>query len=109
MPGLAIAAAHGSAGAPHVPGVSTNEDSYDTGEPLVGQLARRQAIPNLKGTIYSAERFTGRCFDEAKTDGFDIVPDGHGNARFKIRDKLRAPEDISALVLRKLADDAGNE
>lgn len=57
----------------------------DTGEPLVGQLARRQAIPNPKGTVYSAECSTGRCFDEvpdeAKADGFDTVPDEHGKAR----------------------------
>ncbi|MFJ4849833.1 MULTISPECIES: molecular chaperone DnaK [unclassified Streptomyces] len=85
----------------------------DTGERLVGQLARRQAILNPKGTIYSAKRFIGRRYDEipeeAKAVGFDVVPDEHGNARFKIRDKLYAPEEISALVLRKLADDAGKQ
>ncbi|MFF4231835.1 molecular chaperone DnaK [Streptomyces sp. NPDC001820] len=85
----------------------------DTGERLVGQLARRQAILNPKGTIYSAKRFIGRRYDEisdeAKAVGFDVVPDEHGNARFKVRDKLYAPEEISALVLRKLADDAGKQ
>ncbi|WP_327676748.1 molecular chaperone DnaK [Streptomyces sp. NBC_00467] len=85
----------------------------DTGERLVGQLARRQAILNPKGTIYSAKRFIGRrhdeISDEAKAVGFDVVPDEHGNARFKVRDKLYAPEEISALVLRKLADDAGKQ
>ncbi|MGW3724402.1 molecular chaperone DnaK [Streptomyces sp. NPDC000851] len=85
----------------------------DTGERLVGQLARRQAILNPKGTIYSAKRFIGRHYDEisdeAKAVGFDVVPDEHGNARFKVRDKLYAPEEISALVLRKLADDAGKQ
>jgi hypothetical protein len=47
----------------------------DSGERLVGQLARRQAILNPKGTIYSAKRFVGRKFDEvsdeAKAVGFD--------------------------------------
>ncbi|MFE6130038.1 Hsp70 family protein, partial [Streptomyces sp. NPDC056437] len=85
----------------------------DTGERLVGQLARRQTILNPKGTIYSAKRFIGRrhdeISDEAKAVGFDVVPDEHGNARFKVRDKLYAPEEISALVLRKLADDAGKQ
>ncbi|WP_405575416.1 molecular chaperone DnaK [Streptomyces sp. NBC_01167] len=85
----------------------------DTGERLVGQLARRQAILNPKGTIYSAKRFIGRrhdeISDEAKAVGFDVVPDEHGNARFQVRDKLYAPEEISALVLRKLADDAGKQ
>ncbi|WP_308800148.1 molecular chaperone DnaK [Agromyces silvae] len=83
----------------------------DTGERLVGQLARRQAILNPKGTISSAKRFIGRNFDEveaeAKAVGFDIVPGPNGEARFTIRGKLYAPEEISALVLRKLADDAG--
>ncbi len=47
------------------------------GERLVGQLARRQAILNPKGTIYSAKRFIGRRFDEvdseAKAVSFDVV------------------------------------
>jgi molecular chaperone DnaK (HSP70) len=46
------------------------------GERLVGQLARRQAILNPKGTIYSAKRFIGRRFDEvsdeSKAVGFDV-------------------------------------
>ena len=83
----------------------------DTGERLVGQLARRQAILNPKGTISSAKRFIGRKFDEveeeAKAVGFDIAPGPNGEARFTIRGKLYAPEEISALVLRKLVDDAG--
>jgi molecular chaperone DnaK len=85
----------------------------DTGERLVGQLARRQAILNPKGTIYSAKRFIGRrndeISDEAKAVGFDVVADDQGNARFSVRDKQYAPEEISALVLRKLADDAGKQ
>ena len=83
----------------------------ENGERLVGQLARRQAILNPKGTIYSVKRFIGRRYEEveeeAKQVTFDVVPDEHGNARIKVRDKLYAPEEISALILRKLADDAG--
>jgi molecular chaperone DnaK len=82
----------------------------DNGERLVGQLARRQAILNPKGTISSAKRFIGRKYDEiseeAKAVGFDVVPGPNGEARFDIRGKLYSPEEISALVLRKLADDA---
>jgi molecular chaperone DnaK len=82
----------------------------DSGERLVGQLARRQAILNPKGTIYSAKRFIGRNFDEvaeeAKAVAFDVVPDENGVVRFDIRGKRYAPEEISALVLRKLAEDA---
>ncbi|MFJ3863863.1 molecular chaperone DnaK [Streptomyces nigra] len=85
----------------------------DTGERLVGQLARRQAILNPKGTIYSAKRFIGRHFDEisdeARAVAYDVVEGPGGVARFKVRDKLYAPEEISAQVLRKLADDASKQ
>ncbi|HEY6737429.1 MAG TPA: molecular chaperone DnaK [Actinopolymorphaceae bacterium] len=82
----------------------------DTGERLVGQLARRQAVLNPKGTIYSAKRFIGRRFDEigdeAKAVGFDVVSGPDGVVRFDVRGKQYAPEEISAMVLRKLAEDA---
>src|SRR6266536_2602345 len=82
----------------------------DSGERLVGQLARRQAILNPKGTIYSAKRFTGRRYDEVsdeiKAVGFDVVEGSEGMVRFDVRGKQYAPEEISALVLRKLAEDA---
>jgi molecular chaperone DnaK len=82
----------------------------DQGERLVGQLARRQTILNPKRTIYSAKRFIGRRYDEVTSElnavSYDMVPGPDGAARFKIRDKLSAPEEISALVLRKLAEDA---
>jgi molecular chaperone DnaK len=82
----------------------------ESGERLVGQLARRQSIMNPKGTIYSAKRFIGRRFDEiseeAKAVSFDIVK-GDGDAvRFDVRGKQYAPEEVSAQVLRKLVDDA---
>ena len=83
----------------------------ENGERLVGQLARRQAILNPKGTIYSAKRFIGRRFEEvseeAKAVAFDVVAGPNGEARFNVRGKQYAPEEISAQVLRKLADDAG--
>ena len=82
----------------------------DNGERLVGQLARRQAILNPKGTIYSAKRFIGRHFDEVsdevKAVTFDVVEGSGGTARFEVRGKQYAPEEISALVLRKLTEDA---
>ncbi|MEN3356054.1 MAG: molecular chaperone DnaK [Mycobacteriales bacterium] len=82
----------------------------ESGERLVGQLARRQAILNPKGTIYSAKRFIGRRYDEVSSElnavSFDVVPGPDDAARFTIRGKLYAPEEISAMVLRKLADDA---
>ena len=80
------------------------------GERLVGQLARRQAILNPKGTIYSAKRFIGRRFDEVKSEinavSYDVVAGPDGAARFEIGGKQYAPEEISALVLRKLVEDA---
>ncbi|MFD3483217.1 molecular chaperone DnaK [Streptomyces sp. NPDC058665] len=83
----------------------------DSGERLIGQLARRQAILNPKGTIYSAKRFIGRHYDEisdeAKAVAYDVVEGEGGVARIDVRGKLYAPEEISALVLRKLAEDAG--
>ncbi|MDT5079074.1 MAG: molecular chaperone DnaK, partial [Mycobacterium sp.] len=82
----------------------------DQGERLVGQLARRQAILNPKGTIYSAKRFIGRRHDEVESEltavSFDVVAGPDGMVRFNINGKLYAPEEISALVLRKLVEDA---
>jgi molecular chaperone DnaK len=81
------------------------------GERLVGQLARRQAILNPKGTISSAKRFIGRRFDEVSSEvgavTYDVVAGPDGVVRFAVGGKQYAPEEISALVLRKLADDAG--
>src|SRR5689334_20512669 len=82
----------------------------DNGERLAGQLARRQAILNPKGTITSAKRFVGRRFDEVKSEiqavAYDVVEGPNGAVRFKVHDRLVSPEEVSALILRKLADDA---
>jgi molecular chaperone DnaK len=83
----------------------------ENGERLVGQVARRQAILNPKGTISSAKRFIGRRFEEVESEtkavSFDVVAGSDGAVRFDVRGTLYAPEEISAMVLRKLADDAG--
>jgi molecular chaperone DnaK len=82
----------------------------EQGDRLVGQLARRQAILNPKGTIYSAKRFIGRRYDEVASElgavSFDVVAGPDGAVRFDIRGRQYAPEEISALVLRKLTEDA---
>src|SRR3954447_18805525 len=97
--------AEGSRTTPSVVGFTEN------GERLVGQLARRQGILNPKGTISPAQRFVGRRYDEVTSEintvTFDVVPGPDGSVRFKVRGKLYAPEEISGMVLRKLADDAG--
>jgi molecular chaperone DnaK len=82
----------------------------DAGERLVGQLARRQAVLNPQGTIYSTKRFIGRRFEEITTESdqvsYGVVAGPDGAVRFGVRGKQFAPEEISAQVLRKLADDA---
>ncbi|HEX5200908.1 MAG TPA: molecular chaperone DnaK [Actinoplanes sp.] len=82
----------------------------DSGERLVGQLARRQAVLNPKGTISSAKRFIGRRHTEIKTEAdqvsYDVTAGPDGAVRFAVRGKQYAPEEISAQVLRKLVDDA---
>src|SRR6201993_255464 len=101
---IVIANAEGARTTPSVVAFTEN------GERLGGQLARRQSIMNPKGTIYSAKRFSGRRFDEiseeAKAVSFDVVEGEGGAARFDVRGKQYSPEEISAQVLRKLADDA---
>jgi molecular chaperone DnaK len=81
-----------------------------TGERLVGQLARRQAVLNPENTIYSAKRFIGRRYDEVQNEiknvPFKVVPGPNNAVRFDIQGKQYAPEEISAMVLRKLVDDA---
>src|SRR3981081_1407693 len=82
----------------------------EQGDRLVGQLARRQAILNPKGTIYSAKRFIGRRYEEVTTEldavSFDVVAGPDSAVRFDVKGKQYAPEEISALVLRKLVEDA---
>jgi molecular chaperone DnaK len=83
----------------------------EDGQRLVGQVAKRQAILNPEATIYSAKRFIGRKWDEvteeSKGVSYKVVKGPNDAVRFEIRGKQYAPEEISALILRKLADDAG--
>jgi molecular chaperone DnaK len=81
-----------------------------TGERLVGQIARRQAVLNPENTIYSAKRFIGRRYGEVQSEiknvPYKVVAGPNDAVRFEIQGKQYAPEEISALILRKLADDA---
>ncbi len=82
----------------------------DSGERLVGQVAKRQAALNPENTLFSAKRFIGRNYKEVEAER-NLVPyqveSGPNDAvRFKIRDKSYAPEEISAMVLKKLVEDA---
>ena len=82
----------------------------DDGRRLVGQVARRQAILNPEATVYSAKRFIGRKWgevdEESKIVSYKVTKDSGDAVRFEVRGKQYAPEEISAQVLRKLADDA---
>ncbi len=81
-----------------------------TGERLVGQLARRQAVVNPQNTIYSIKRFVGRRFDEVQSErdivSYKIKETADGGCKVVIQDKDYTPEEISAVILRKLKDDA---
>ncbi|HEV7584294.1 MAG TPA: molecular chaperone DnaK [Solirubrobacteraceae bacterium] len=83
----------------------------DDGQRLVGQVAKRQAILNPEATIYSAKRFIGRKWgevdEEAKAVSYKVVKGPNDAVRFEVRGKQYAPEEIAAVVLRKLAEDAG--
>src|SRR3954452_2523662 len=83
----------------------------DDGQRLVGQVAKRQAVLNPEATLYSVKRFIGRKWgevdEEAKTVTYKVVKGPEDAVRFEVRGKQYAPEEISALILRKLAEDAG--
>ncbi|HST42829.1 MAG TPA: Hsp70 family protein, partial [Conexibacter sp.] len=82
----------------------------DDGQRLVGQVARRQAILNPEATIYSTKRFIGRRWgevdEEAKIVSYKVVRGPDDAVRFEVRGRQHAPEEISAQILRKLAQDA---
>jgi molecular chaperone DnaK len=82
----------------------------EDGQRLVGQVAKRQAILNPEATIYSIKRFIGRKWqevqEEAKIVSYKVVPGPNDAVRIEVRGKQYSPEEISAMILRKLAEDA---
>ncbi|MBP7578043.1 MAG: Hsp70 family protein, partial [Candidatus Obscuribacter sp.] len=80
------------------------------GERLCGLLARRQAVVNPTNTIYSIKRFVGRRFsevsEEMKIVSYKVKEAPDGGCRVLIGDKDYSPEEISAIILRKLKEDA---
>src|SRR5579863_3156064 len=85
-----------------------------TGERLVGQAAKRQAITNPRNTIFSAKRLIGRKLsevrEEMKSMPFKVVEGKNGDASIEVQigDKTEqfAPQQISAFVLGKMKSDA---
>ena len=81
------------------------------GDRLVGQIAKRQAVMNPENTFYSVKRFIGRRYDEVGTESTEVaykVLNVGNNVKIDCPQAGQqfAPEEISAQVLRKLADDA---
>lgn len=83
-----------------------------TDERFVGELARRQAITNPKNTVYSVKRFIGCRYDDEAVQGdikrvpFSINKLKNGDAGITLKGELRPPAEISAMILRKLKEDA---
>jgi molecular chaperone DnaK len=75
-----------------------------TGERLVGQVAKRQAITNPENTVFSIKRFMGRrhheVMEEEKLVPYKIVEAPNGDVRVKIVDKEYSPPEISAMILQ---------
>ncbi len=88
-----------------------------SGERVVGQAAKRQAVTNPRNTVFSAKRLIGRKFaeltEEDKKVPYEIVPASNGDAHIKVEvggeEKVFSPQEISAMILGKLKADAENK
>ncbi len=82
----------------------------DDSQRLAGQTAQRQAILNPESTIHSVKRFIGRKWEEVDEESraisYNVVRGDNDAVRIDVKGKKISPEEVSAQVLRKLADDA---
>src|ERR1051325_5112270 len=103
---VVIANAEGTRTTPSVIGFA------QTGERLVGQAARRQAMTNAENTIYAVKRLMGRKFEDAEvqrhvlTCPYEVVGADNGDAHVRVRGRDFSPPEISALVLQKMRQTA---
>ncbi len=80
----------------------------DSGERLVGQIARRQAITNPQNTVYAVKRLIGRRFTDAEVVkarthlGYEVVKAENDAAYVKLGGKVMSPAEVSAMVLQKM-------
>ena len=83
-----------------------------TGERMVGQVARRQAITNPDNTLFSVKRFMGRKFDDPEVQRalkhipYKVSSDENGELRVHMNAKEYSPQEVSAMILAKLKSDA---
>jgi molecular chaperone DnaK len=103
---VVIANAEGSRTTPSVIGFA------QSGERLVGQAARRQAMTNAENTVYAAKRLMGRKYEDEEvqrhllTCPYEVVGAENGDAHIRIRGRDFSPPEISALVLQKMRQTA---
>ncbi|MEO8550663.1 MAG: molecular chaperone DnaK [Kofleriaceae bacterium] len=103
---VVVANAEGTRTTPSVVGFAAS------GERLVGQAARRQAMTNAENTIYAVKRLMGRKFDDAEvqrhllTCPYEVVPAPNGDAYVRVRGRDYSPPEISAIVLQKMRQTA---
>jgi molecular chaperone DnaK len=78
------------------------------GEPMVGQIAKRQAVTNAESTISSVKRLMGRKFEDAevtkhaKVSTYQVIASDNGDAWVRVGDKTYAPAQISAFILDRM-------
>src|SRR5712692_7787090 len=84
----------------------------DSGERLVGQIARRQAITNPENTVFAIKRLIGRRYEDAEVQKamkvlpYKIVKADNGDAWVEIRGKKYSPAEVSAMILQKMKQTA---
>ncbi|BBD53325.1 molecular chaperone DnaK [Planktothrix agardhii] len=80
------------------------------GDRIIGQLGKRQVVTNAENTVYSIKRFIGRRWEDTEEERsrvpYNCVKGKDDTVNVKIRDQIYTPQEISAMVLQKLKEDA---